>query len=141
MNGDSATGFSPSGSMTRAMLMTVLARLDGADTTGGTTWYEKAMSWAVANNISDGTSPNGNITREQLATMLYRYSGSPAASGTLGSFKDAANVHSFANDALIWATAGGIITGNADGTLNPGGNATRAEVATILMRFCENIAK
>ena len=64
--------------MTRAMLMTVLARFDGQDTTGGAVWYEKAMEWAREHGVSDGSDPEGSITREQLATMLWRYAGSPA---------------------------------------------------------------
>lgn len=67
--------------MTRAMLMTVLARFDGQDTTGGAVWYEKAMTWAKENGISDGSNPDGSITREQLATMLWRYVGSPSGDG------------------------------------------------------------
>jgi hypothetical protein len=141
MNGETETSFGPNNSMTRAMLMTVLARLDGQDTSGGATWYEKAMNWAVEKDISDGTNADGEISREQLATMLYRYVGSPDVDGTLASFTDSSKVHSFAQDALAWAVEKGLVKGNADGSLNPGGNATRAEVATILMRFCENFDK
>ena len=89
-NGTSDTTFSPEMPMTRAMFFTVLARLDGVDTTGGATWYEKAMAWAVAEGITDGTNPEATITREQLAVMLYRYAGSPAAEGSLTGFADAA---------------------------------------------------
>jgi hypothetical protein len=141
MNGETATEFRPNNNMTRAMLMTVLARLDGTDTTGGATWYEKGMNWAISKNVSDGSDPNGNITREQLATMLYRYAGTPDANGTTASFKDSAKISDFAAEAMNWAVGAGLLNGNDDGTLNPGGNATRAEVATILMRFIENVAK
>ncbi|WP_418235617.1 S-layer homology domain-containing protein, partial [Butyricicoccus sp.] len=128
--------FAPSATTTRAMLMTVLARYAGEDTTGGATWYEKSMEWAKAKGVSDGTNPNANITREQLVTMMYRYAGSPKADGKLDSFSDATSVSTYAADAMQWAVANGIVNGS-NGKLNPQDNATRAEVAAILMRFCE----
>ena len=136
MSGTGKDTFAPENTMTRAMLMTVLARYAGADTTGGATWYDKSMSWAKATGVSDGTNPNGSITREQLVTMLYRYEKSPEASGTL-LFSDANNVSAWAKDAMRWAVANGIVTGMSNGTLAPQATATRAQVATILMRFCE----
>jgi hypothetical protein len=135
--GTSATTFSPNLPMTRAMWITVLARLDGQDTDGGATWYEKALAWGVANGITDGTNPDGNITREQLITILYRYVGSPAVTGTLAAFPDAEAVSDYAKDALAWAISVGIIKGDDKGNINPQGNATRAEVAAILHRFVE----
>ena len=136
MNGTDDNQFSPNASTTRGMLMTVLARYAGEDTTGGATWYEKGMEWAKAKGVSDGTNPNANITREQLVTMMYRYAGSPKADGKLDSFSDAASVSTYAADAMQWAVANGIVNGS-NGKLNPQNNATRAEVAAILMRFCE----
>ncbi len=136
MSGTGSDKFAPSATTTRAMLMTVLARYAGEDTTGGATWYEKGMNWAKAKGVSDGTNPNANITREQLVTMLYRYAGSPKADGKLDSFSDAASVSTYAADAMQWAVANGIVNGS-NGKLNPQNNATRAEVAAILMRFCE----
>ena len=136
MNGTGSDTFSPNASTTRGMLMTVLARYAGEDTTGGVTWYEEGMNWAKANGVSDGTNPEVNITREQLVTMLYRYAGSPKANGSLDSFSDAASVSSYAVNAMQWAVANGIVNGS-NGKLNPQNNATRAEVAAILMRFCE----
>ena len=136
MSGTSADKFAPSATTTRAMLMTVLARYAGEDTTGGATWYEKGMEWAKAKGVSDGTNPNANITREQLVTMMYRYAGSPKADGKLDSFSDAASVSTYAADAMQWAVANGIVIGS-NGKLNPQNNATRAQVAAILMRFCE----
>ena len=94
------------------------------------------MNWAKANGVSDGTNPEVNITREQLVTMLYRYAGSPAASGSLDNFSDASTVSSYAVNAMQWAVANGIVNGS-NGKLNPKNDATRAEVAAILMRFCE----
>ena len=136
MSGTGSDKFAPSATTTRAMLMTVLARYAGEDTTGGATWYEKSMAWAKAKGVSDGTNPNANITREQLVTMLYRYAGSPKADGKLDSFSDAASVSTYAASAMQWAVANGIVNGS-NGKLNPQNNATRAEVAAILMRFCE----
>lgn len=136
MNGTDDNQFSPSASTTRGMLMTVLARYAGEDTTGGATWYEKGMEWAKAKGVSDGTNPNANITREQLVTMMYRYAGSPATNGSLDNFSDAASVSSYAANAMQWAVENGIVNGS-NGKLNPQNNATRAEVAAILMRFCE----
>lgn len=140
--GTSDTTFSPDSSMTRAMLMTVLARFDGQDTTGGAVWYDKAMAWAKENGISDGSNPDGNITREQFATMLWRYAGSPAVSGmALNEFGDSASVNGYAVDAMRWAVSSGIIGGTDAGLLMPQGNATRAQVATMLMRFVEGLTK
>ena len=136
MNGTGDNQFSPSASTTRGMLMTVLARYAGEDTTGGAIWYEKSMEWAKAKGVSDGTNPNANITREQLVTMLYRYAGTPAVNGSLSDFSDAASVSSYAVNAMQWAVANGIVNGS-NGKLNPQNNATRAQVAAILMRFCE----
>lgn len=138
-SGTSASTFDPDLPMTRAMLMTVLARLDGRDTEGGSIWYEKGMAWAVANGISDGSDPEGRITREQIATMLWRYAGEPAAAGDLSLYPDAGNVDSWAVSAMIWAVRNGIIRGYDDGSLNPLGSALRSEVAAMLTRFCQNI--
>ena len=132
-NGKTEDTFAPEEATTRAQLMTVLARLDGADTTGAA--LEKGMAWAVANGISDGSNPNAPITRQQLAAMLYRYTGSPAVEGTLN-FPDASSVSDYAKDAMLWATQNGIINGKTDGRLDPTGLATRAQVATILMQYC-----
>lgn len=141
-SGTSDTTFTPDSPMTRAMLMTVLARFDGQDTTGGAVWYETSMSWAKENGISDGTNPNGSISREQLATMLWRYVGSPAGDGSaIGRFTDSGKVNSYAVEAMNWAVGTGLFGGMGDGTLAPQGSATRAQVATILMRFVENLTK
>ena len=139
--GTSDTTFTPDSPMTRAMLMTVLARFDGQDTTGGAVWYEKAMAWAKENGISDGSNPNGSITREQFATMLWRYAGSPTGDGSLSAFGDSASVNGYAVEALRWAVGEGLISGTGAGLLAPQGNATRAQVATILMRFVESLIK
>ena len=89
MNGTSTTAFSPSATMNRGMLMTVLARYAGESTEGGTVWYEKGMNWAKNKGISDGSAPNRNITREQLAAMLYRYAGEPDGAADLSAYADA----------------------------------------------------
>lgn len=127
--------FDPDGTMTRAMLWTVLARMEGADASGGGTWYAAGMEWTKAAGISDGTDPDGSITREQLATMLWRTAGSPEPSATLDGFADAGEAGGYAVDALRWAVEQGILTGKGGGALDPTGTATRGEVAAMLMRF------
>lgn len=140
--GTSETTFSPEQNMSRAMIWTVLARLDGADTTQTSgTWYQAGLDWAIASGISDGSNPNGAMTREQLVTMLYRYAGSPEGAAELTGYTDLSNVNDYAADAMAWAVDTGLVSGMGDGTLAPQGTATRAQVATILMRFCENVAK
>lgn len=142
MSGTTSSTFSPESPMTRAMLMTVLARYAGTDTSGGATWYEKGMLWAKENGISDGSNPSGNITREQLATMLYRYA-QKQGKGFTGAwafplnYPDSASVSDWAYESLCWMTMNKVINGMGDGTLNPKGSATRAQVATMLMRFLE----
>ena len=140
MSGTGTDAFSPDGTTTRGMLMTILARYAGADTTGGANWYEKGMAWAQSAGISDGRAPEAGITREQLVTMLYRYADVHEAGGTLDAFADADTVSSYAVDAMRWAAANGIVNGS-HGRLNPQGNATRAQAAAMLMRFCEKMER
>ncbi len=132
--------FNPTGVMTRAMLWTVLARLDGADTSGGSIWYEPGRAWAMAKGISDGENPQESVTREQLAAMLWRYAGSPAGGAGLESFSDAGTVSGWAEGAVRWAVSAGILNGSG-GRLNPTGTATRAEVAVMLTRFAQSLEK
>ena len=135
-NGTSETSFGPNEPMTRAMLVTVLARADGQDTSAGATWYEKGLDWARENDISDGTNPDGNISREQLVSMLYRYAGNPdVTGGTLDAYVDQSTVSDYAGNAMLWATQQGIINGKTATTLDPKGFATRAEVSAILQRY------
>lgn len=145
MNGTAANTFSPKANTTRGMLMTVLARHAGEDTTGGSVWYEKGMNWAKANGVSDGTNPQVNITREQLAAMLYRYAQNKkydvSGAKSLDGYTDAQSVSSYAVPALQWANAAGVVNGKSGSKLDPKGYATRAEVAAMLMRFCENVEK
>lgn len=136
--GTSDTTFSPNAQMTRAMVWTVLARLDGQDITGGSTWYSAAQTWAAANGTSDGTAPQNNVTREQLVAILYRYAGSPAANHDLNGFTDAGQVSDWASPAMQWAVQTGLIVGSGN-ALNPQSDATRTEVATILMRYIQLI--
>lgn len=131
--------FGVSDETTRGMAVTVLARLAGVDTDGGANWYDKGVAWAMENGVSDGSAPNGTLTREQLAVMLYRYAGSPEVSGEL-SFTDADEVSDWAKDAMLWATQTGIIGGNGDGTVAPGGSAERSQVAAMFARFLRLMA-
>ena len=157
MNGVGDGQFDPEGSMTRAMLVTVLWRFEGEPEAGTNTfsdvpngqWYTDAVAWAAANGVVNGVGknrfdPEGKITREQMATILYRYAEKKwidtSKRAELGAFPDAKQVSTYAKDAVQWAVAEKIINGS-DGKLLPQGNATRAQVATILMRFIENIVK
>lgn len=143
MNGTSKNGFSPNASTTRGMIVTILARVEGVNT-NGTPWYAAGQKWAMDNGISDGTNMPGVITREQLATILYRYAKQKgydvSKSAALTGFSDADKVSGYAAEAMQWAVAEGLLQGS-NGKLNPQGSATRAQVATILMRFMEKIAK
>ena len=154
--GTSDTTFSPNASMTRAMLVTVLYRLEGQPAVNGRSgfsdvqyngYYEDAVTWAADNGIVNGTStttfsPNANVTREQMAAILYRYAQykklDTDAGAKLDSFSDAGNVSGYASEALSWAVSEGLING-ASGRLTPKGDATRAQVAAILHRFVENV--
>ena len=135
MNGTSTTAFSPNATMSRGMLMTVLARYAGESTEGGTVWYEKGMNWAKSKGISDGSAPNRNITREQLAAMLYRYAGEPDGAADLSVYTDAGSVSAYAEKAVQWCVKNGILTGKTSSTLAPKATATRAECAAMLQRF------
>lgn len=138
MSGVGDRDFAPNDNMTRAMVWQVLAKLDGVNTAGGAKWYSKAMDWAMTHKITDGSNVDGEVTREQLASMLYRYAKDSgmdvSVKGTLTNFPDAKEANSYAAEALQWAVGAGLING-MDGKLNPQGNATRAQVATILMNF------
>lgn len=135
-NGVGNDAFGPDRSMTRGMVGTVLARLAGADTAGGETWYAKGTAWAVENGISDGTNPEQQVTREQLAAMLYRYAGSPAVSGELG-FDDADSISAWARDAVRWCVDNGILNGVGGNRMTPQDLARRGQVAAMLMRFLQ----
>lgn len=145
MNGTSSNAFSPNADTTRSMIVTILARMEGVNTSGGVTWYTAGRAWAMENGISDGTNMEGKITREQLAAMLYRYAKMKgydvSASASLSGYTDASGVSGWATDAMRWAVSAGLINGRTATTLAPQGNATRAEVASILMRFMQKYTK
>ena len=145
MNGTSANAFSPNADTTRSMIVTILARMEGVNTSGGATWYTAGRAWAMENGISDGTNMEGKITREQLAAMLYRYAKMKgydvSASADISGYTDASSVSGWATDAMRWAVSAGLINGRTATTLAPQGNATRAEVASILMRFMQKYTK
>ena len=153
MNGTSDTTFAPNSNLTRAMLVTSLYRHEGelaitdaapfTDVASGQ-WYSDAIAWASANDIVGGYGDglfgtNDNITREQLATILMRYAKfkrlNTARTTDLAGFDDTADISSWALDAMKWANSEGLVNGRSDTMLAPKGTATRAEVATILMRF------
>lgn len=152
--GMTPTTFGPGIPMSRAMLATVLSRLAGvngpAPSMGFTdvadgAWYADAVNWAAWSKVVEGMggnrfSPDANVTREQMAVMLYRYAHnylglSLPSAGDLSAYTDGAAVSSWAEEALAWAVGRGILTGYTDGTIRPGGTASRAEVAVMLQRF------
>ena len=137
MTGTSDTTFAPDTSMSRAMIWTVLAAYNGANTSGGNPWYAPSQQWAMINGVSDGSAPNGSITREQLAVMLWRAAGSPSTSKNLTGYADANAVSDWAVEALAWAVDNGIISGMSGSSLAPQNTATRAQVAVMLMQFVE----
>lgn len=145
-SGTSESTFSPELTMSRGMALTLLARFDGVDTSGGDTWYEVGRQWAMEEGISDGTNMDADLTREQLATMLCRYAQykgydvEAGESADLQNFPDGGETSDFAVSALQWACGAGIINGKGDGTLAPAGTATRVEAAAMFMRFCQWIA-
>ena len=159
MNGVENNRFAPNTATNRAMLATILYRLAGEPAVSGDlpftdvaagTWYTDAVLWAAQNGIVNGLgentfAPMNTLTREQLVTMLYRYAEAEgydvSAAADLSGYPDAGKVQPYAQEAMSWAVAEGIVAGMEDGTLNPAGNATRAQIATILMRFCEGVAK
>lgn len=157
MNGTDGSLFSPESTTTRAQVVTVLYRLAGqpaADWANpfwdvpASAWFHDAVTWAWENDITGGVSSThfgaGNaVTREQLATFLYRYAQDQgydtSARADLSGYSDAGLVSSYATEALSWANATGLITGTTATTLSPQGSATRAQVATILSRFCQDV--
>ncbi|MBQ3199332.1 MAG: S-layer homology domain-containing protein, partial [Firmicutes bacterium] len=155
MTGVTENTFAPEQATSRAMITTILYRLAGSPAVEGNaafadiangTWYSDAIRWAEMNKIvggyADGSfGPNDNITREQLAVMLWRYAGNPIAAENTLAFNDANGVSDYAKEAMQWANAEGLITGKTGNVIDAKGKATRAEVATILMRYLENTAK
>ena len=143
MNGTSSDKFTPKGATTRGMIVTILYRQAGSPDveSDGATWWSDARVWAMENGVSDGTNMEKAITREQLATMLYRYAElngeDVSKTASLEEFQDANAVSAYAVDALKWAVAEGIVTGKTGGIIDPLSGATRAETATMFMRFCE----
>lgn len=155
MSGTGDNLFSPNVTTSRGMIVTILYRLDGSpsassagftDVTSGQ-WYTDAVNWAAANDIVAGYGnglfgPNDTVTREQMAVILYRYAQykgyDTSASNSLNGYTDVGGVSSWALTAMQWANAEGLINGTSSTTLSPTSGATRAEVAQILMRFCEN---
>jgi len=132
VNGMSATIYAPNASTTRAQLWTILARQNGADLTGGNTWYEKAQNWAKDKGVSDGANPNAAINRAQMVTMLWRAVGQPTAGGT-ANFTDVPT-DSYYAQAVAWAVENGITTGIGNGHFDPTGACTRAQIAAFLAR-------
>ncbi|MFR1051993.1 MAG: InlB B-repeat-containing protein [Lachnospirales bacterium] len=158
MTGTGDKVFEPNAAVTRAQIVTILWRLEGSPVSGrhsfsdvaSGSWYDQAVAWAAANGIVNGYDaktfgPGDDITREQFATIMHRYASfkgySTSAAANLSRYTDAGSISSWAQAAMRWANAEGLITGTTATTLDPGGNATRAQAACIIQRFCENVAK
>ncbi|MCH5352450.1 MAG: S-layer homology domain-containing protein, partial [Acutalibacter sp.] len=152
MSGTGDATFSPNAPLTRAMLVTILWRSAGSpkNTLGynpfkdvpTSQYYYQAVMWAYEHNVVAGTtsttfSPNSPITREQLAAILWRYAGSPGTTGSLAGFTDSGKISSYAEIPMRWALEKGIVSGKGNGILDPGGKSTRAEAASMLMRYLE----
>lgn len=127
--------FRPDASASRAMVITMLARLDGVDTEGGSVWYEKAVTWAIRTGVSDGSQLDASITRQQLVTMLWRFAGSPKPKSSLHGYRDLDQIADYAIEAMTWAVEQKIIQGIGDGLLDPNGTATRAQIAEIFRNY------
>ena len=132
VNGMSATIYAPNASTTRAQLWTILARQNGADLTGGNTWFENAQNWAKAKGVSDGANPNAAINRAQMVTMLWRAVGQPAAGGS-ANFTDVP-ADSYYAQAVSWAIENGITAGVGGGRFDPNATCTRGQIAAFLWR-------
>ena len=157
MNGVSDNQFAPNADTTRAMLVTILYRMAGSPAVTGAsafadvpagTWYSDAVNWAASSGVVKGVSdnsfaPNQPVTREQLATILYRFAQTGSAnmnvSADLSGYADAASISGWASDGLSWACGAKLIQGKDGNLLAPGDNASRAQIATILLRFAENV--
>lgn len=149
-NGVDSTHFAPDGKLTRAMLVTVLWRMEGkpAAAYAGTfddvpngQWYTTAVEWAASNGVVNGTGhgfdPDGYVTREQIAAILWRLEGKPAAAGSLTAYPDGTETSAYAKDAMAWAVETGLFKGDSQGHLNPCATATRAEAAALLQRYAQ----
>ncbi|HIV02056.1 MAG TPA: S-layer homology domain-containing protein [Candidatus Aphodoplasma excrementigallinarum] len=158
MVGTSDALFGPDDTTTRAMIVTILYRLEGSPAAAGSSfadvaadaYYADAVAWAAQNGIVMGYSdtqfaPDDNITREQMASILYRYASykgyDVSAQSELTGYTDISAISDYALTAMKWANGSGLINGRTDTTIEPQESASRAEVAAILMRFCENVAK
>lgn len=140
MSGVSETQFAPAEPISRAMIWTILARMHGVSTdiTPGAAWYAQGMLWVVQQGVSDGTDPAGGITREQLAAMLWRDAGSPGDGADLSGFGDSGSVSGYAQGAVRWAIANGIMQGTS-GMLHPKDPASRAEAAAMIARYAGRV--
>ena len=141
MDGVDTYVFAPNDTLTRAMVWTIIARMSGVDTTGGSSWYAKAQEWVITNGISDGENPTAAITRQELVTMLYRYAQIKGYDVSVGentnilSYVDATSISEYAMSAFQWACGSGLTEGDENGALTPLATATRAQAAAMIMRF------
>ena len=154
MVGTGKTTFEPDIPITRGMIVTILWRLEGSplvstalayDDVTPEDWYSQAVRWADSAGVVTGYGngqfgPDDPITRQDMAAMLWRYAGSPKTDGSLSPFSDGAQTSSWAQPAMVWAVEHGLIAGVGNDRLEPNGYTTRAQAATILMRFAQEAA-
>ena len=159
MSGMGGNTFQPNSNLSRAMMVQILYNMEGKpavvgqstfeDVTAGA-WYHDAIVWANANGIVNGLShtafgPNGNITREQMVAILYRYAQYKgldiSARTTVTAYADDEKISAWAKENVAWGVAVGLISGTGNNKLDPNGNATRAQIAQVMMNFCEAVAK
>lgn len=140
MQGVGGGNFDPKGTTTRGAFMTMLARYAGVDTSGSSPWYQAGMDWAVEEGVSDGSNPYGGVTRVQVVAMMWRFLGAHEYEADLSRFSDVDEIPGWsgARESIEWAVDAGVMQGS-DGQLNPNGIATRAEIAQLMMKFCESI--
>ena len=159
MSGMGGNTFQPNGNLSRAMMVQILYNMEGKPAVVGQStfedvsdgdWYHDAIVWANANGIVNGLShtafgPNGNITREQMVAILYRYAqykGLDISARTpLTAYADHEKISAWAKENVAWGVAVGLISGTGNNELDPNGNATRAQIAQVMMNFCEVVAK
>ena len=160
ISGYDKTTFAPNDKITRAMMVTILYRMEGSPNNNGKSkfsdvptneWYSKAIKWASEKGIVNGYGgtnnfgPNDNIIRQDLAGILRNYAKYKKKNinvlANLTNFKDYKKVENYAVTSMKWAVGNGVITGNSDGTLNPKGNATRAEAAAMIQKYCNNVGR
>ncbi|MCD7742886.1 MAG: S-layer homology domain-containing protein [Oscillospiraceae bacterium] len=141
MTGTGETTFSPNDEMNYAMAVVILARLNGQDTSGGSSWYEKGAEWAMEQGLLEDFDPTVSIPRLQFILMLWRYAGKPDSDYDLSDYSDFRSLSGDEATAMRWAVEQGLVSGTGNGELAPQDTMTRAQIAAILMRYCNMVER